>query len=244
MSIGIGSNSINLVFLIPGTTAENLWYNGIVSIVDTHYLRGSLLGVKNRIAHKERTHDAAWVLFTYVERMVIMKKYVGVKQVRAEKCKAWKDAGGHKIGDDGYKVIYKDGYESWSPADVFEEAYREIHGLTFGMAIELLKKGFKMRRRGWNGKGIFIALCRPCVDLEQIAEKVHNAWWDEAKKQGRENHPDMIPYSDLSEPVKEYDRKTAEAVIEGMNYMTHPYIYIDTTGLQTDNSDAPKDRVP
>lgn len=26
--------------------------------------------------------------------------------------------------------------------------------------------------------------------------------------------------------------------------MTHDYIYIDTTGLQTDNPDAPKDRVP
>ena len=111
MSIGIGSNSINLVFLIPGTTAENLWYNSIVSIVDTHYSRGSLLTSNNRIAHKERTHDAAWVLFAYMERVIIMKKYIGVKQVWAEKCKAWKDAGGHKIGDDGYKVIYKDGYE-------------------------------------------------------------------------------------------------------------------------------------
>ena len=54
----------------------------------------------------------------------------------------------------------------------------------------------------------------------------------------------MIPYAELSESVKEYDRKTAEAVIENMNYMTHPYIYIDTTGLQTDNPDAPKNRVP
>lgn len=26
--------------------------------------------------------------------------------------------------------------------------------------------------------------------------------------------------------------------------MTHPYIYIDTTGLQTDNEHAPKNRVP
>ena len=26
--------------------------------------------------------------------------------------------------------------------------------------------------------------------------------------------------------------------------MTRPYIYIDTTGLQTTNPDAPKDRVP
>ena len=172
-----------------------------------------------------------------------MKKYIGTKMISAEPCKAWKDAGGHKIGDDGYKVIYKDGYESWSPADVFEEAYREIHGLTFGMALEALKNGYKLRRRGWNGKGIFIALAGE-VNIESIAEHVHDAWWDEAKKQGRENHPDMIPYSELSEPVKEYDRKTVEAVIENMDYMTHPYIYIDTTGLQTDNPDAPKNRVP
>ena len=26
--------------------------------------------------------------------------------------------------------------------------------------------------------------------------------------------------------------------------MTHPYIYIDTTGLETNNPNAPKDRVP
>jgi hypothetical protein len=26
--------------------------------------------------------------------------------------------------------------------------------------------------------------------------------------------------------------------------MTHPYIYIDTTGLDTDNPNAPKNRVP
>lgn len=26
--------------------------------------------------------------------------------------------------------------------------------------------------------------------------------------------------------------------------MSHPYVYIDTTGLQTNNSDAPKDIVP
>lgn len=54
--------------LSPGTTAENLWYNSIVSIVDTHYSRGSLLTSNNPIAHKERTHDAAWVLFTCKEK--------------------------------------------------------------------------------------------------------------------------------------------------------------------------------
>lgn len=26
----------------------------------------------------------------------------------------------------GYKVIYPDGYESWSPKEIFEAAYREV----------------------------------------------------------------------------------------------------------------------
>jgi hypothetical protein len=55
-----------------------------------------------------------------------MKAYVGTKIIKAEPCKAWKDAGDHKIGDDGYKVVYPDGYVSWSPKDVFEDAYKEI----------------------------------------------------------------------------------------------------------------------
>lgn len=50
--------------------------------------------------------------------------------------------------------------------------------------------------------------------LETIAEAVHNAWWDEKKKQGVSNHPDMIPYNDLAENIKEYDRVTARAVIK------------------------------
>lgn len=55
-----------------------------------------------------------------------MKAYIGTKIIKAEPCKAWKDMGCHKIGDDGYKVIYPDGYVSWSPKDVFETAYKEI----------------------------------------------------------------------------------------------------------------------
>ncbi|MDO4647422.1 MAG: DUF2829 domain-containing protein [Eubacteriales bacterium] len=33
-------------------------------------------------------------------------------------------------------------------------------------------------------------------------------------------------------------------VPDAYSKMTRPYIYIDTTRLQTDNQDAPKDRVP
>lgn len=55
-----------------------------------------------------------------------MNKYVGCKCVEAEPCKAWKDMGTHKIGEDGYKVVYPDGYVSWSPKDVFEAVYMEV----------------------------------------------------------------------------------------------------------------------
>lgn len=44
-----------------------------------------------------------------------MKNYVGVKLVQAIPCT--------QIGREGYRVIYPDGYESWSPKDVFEAAY-------------------------------------------------------------------------------------------------------------------------
>lgn len=64
--------------------------------------------------------------------------------------------------------------------------------MDFGQALWNLKNGNKVRRKGWNGKGIFIELQKP----------------DKYSK------------------------------------MTHPYIFIDSTGLQTDNINAPKNRVP
>lgn len=44
-----------------------------------------------------------------------MVRYIGTKLIEA--IQAQKD------GKDGYKVVYPDGYTSWSPADVFERAY-------------------------------------------------------------------------------------------------------------------------
>ena len=60
--------------------------------------------------------------------------------------------------EEGYKVRYPDGYESWSPKDVFEEAYRPTDCMSFGLAIEAMKKGKKVARRGWNGKNQHIEL--------------------------------------------------------------------------------------
>ena len=126
-----------------------------------------------------------------------MKKYIGVKIIEAtpaQKHTCTKNDCAEGI--DGYKVVYPqpDGstYESWSPKDVFEKAYRVTSGMTFGLAIEALKKGYKVARSGWNGKGIFIELQVPDINSK----------------------------------------------------MTSPYIFIDTTGLETNNPNAPKSRVP
>lgn len=53
---------------------------------------------------------------------------------------------------------YSDGYISWSPKETFEGAYRLTDGMSFGLAIEALKKGAKVARAGWNGKGMWLVL--------------------------------------------------------------------------------------
>lgn len=105
-----------------------------------------------------------------------MKQYIGTKIVKAEPAVRIVDEKGnrrvvplsqHPIADHkctvdmGYKVVYPDGYESWSPQDVFEEAYRPTNGMNFGLAIEALKMGIAVARKGWNGKGIYLELQEP-----------------------------------------------------------------------------------
>ncbi len=59
---------------------------------------------------------------------------------------------------DGYLVIDSDGHVSWCPKEQFESAGRPIDGMTFGQAIEAMKQGKKVARRGWNGKGMYLWL--------------------------------------------------------------------------------------
>lgn len=52
-----------------------------------------------------------------------------------------------------------DGYISWSPLDVFQRAYRAVaDGMAFGEALDVLKHGGKVARKGWNGKGMWLIL--------------------------------------------------------------------------------------
>ena len=75
--------------------------------------------------------------------------------------------------DMGYRVRYPDGYESWSPKDVFEEAYRRTDGMNFGLAIEAAKKGKKIQRKGWNGKGQYVELAT-CISYKNASGDVVN----------------------------------------------------------------------
>lgn len=96
-----------------------------------------------------------------------MDKYIGTKIIEAVPAirkggkvyeEGWPIPKSMDPTEEGYKVRYPDGYESWSPKDVFEEAYRPTDCMSFGLAIEAMKKGKKVARRGWNGKNQHIEL--------------------------------------------------------------------------------------
>lgn len=102
-----------------------------------------------------------------------MKTYIGTKIIQAEpQAKNYGPSEGQ--GAPGYKVVYPDGYTSWSPADAFEGAYRgtDAAGLTFGDAIHLLKLGHRVARAGWNGKGMWLSLS--CDGSREVAAE--NFW--------------------------------------------------------------------
>lgn len=77
-----------------------------------------------------------------------MKKYIGTKQIEAQAMtmgeayekgllKAGRVPNEQEKYAPGYHVRYKDGYESWSPAGPFEEAYRLADDFSDRLHIEL-----------------------------------------------------------------------------------------------------------
>ena len=71
--------------------------------------------------------------------------------------RGWTMPANENAADEGYLVVYPDGYESWCPKAQFEEAGRPIDGMTFGMAIDACRyKGAKIQRANWNGEGQYV----------------------------------------------------------------------------------------
>lgn len=110
-----------------------------------------------------------------------MKQYIGTKIIQAEPAyrvdgEVFVKANIVPCGvhtEDGYKVVYPDGYESWSPKDVFEAAYRETSGMNFGLAIEAAKIGKKIARAGWNGKNQYVELATCISYINAAGESIN-----------------------------------------------------------------------
>lgn len=73
--------------------------------------------------------------------MTQLQTYIGTKIVGA-----MPELAGN--GEPGYRVVYADGYTSWSPKEAFEQAYRLTDRMTFGDALVMLKAGKLVKRRG------------------------------------------------------------------------------------------------
>ena len=110
----------------------------------------------------------------------------------------------HKPEVGGYFVQYKDGYQSFSPAKAFEEGYTLIDGIkpsvtishdllksgkgTFGDAIQALKGGLKVSRKGWNGANMYLWWIEgakqskpeneilPCICMRTVDYKTQPGW--------------------------------------------------------------------
>lgn len=105
-----------------------------------------------------------------------MERYFGTKEIIAKPMtrqeyydyRGWELPSDEDGADAGFLVEYVDGgasnhpdhagYISRSPADVFSNAYQPSGAMTFGHALEAVKRGARVARAGWNGKGMFIFL--------------------------------------------------------------------------------------
>jgi len=63
--------------------------------------------------------------------VMLMKKYIGVKQVEAEpmtrgvynQFRGWTIPVDENVNDEGYKIEYPDGYISWCPKEIFDGSH-------------------------------------------------------------------------------------------------------------------------
>lgn len=143
-----------------------------------------------------------------------MERFIGTKIILAKPMtrKEYNDFRGWTLpeneaemgNNDGYVVEYTDGgkpnvaghdgYVSWSPKEQFEKAYQRTDGLIFGLAIEALKKGHKVARSGWNGKGMFLYYV-PANSYPAQTQAARDYWADKQDPLGKDEvRPVMVPY--------------------------------------------------
>ena len=144
-----------------------------------------------------------------------MNTYIGTKVVRAvamtraayNALRGWMVPADENGADEGYLVEYLDGgkpnvpgytgYVSWSPKEQFENVYLNIANLSFGMALEALRRGRRVARAGWNGGGQWVTLAGP-----KEGAKVHaDSFWSAKNADFARDQPDgevtVAPYFTL-----------------------------------------------
>lgn len=101
-----------------------------------------------------------------MNKQLEMKIYLGVKTVGATEMnlgdynnyRGWTIPENENPLTEGYLVVYEDGYKSWCPKKQFEESNRLITSMTFGHALEAMKRGDKVARTSWNGNGMWAVI--------------------------------------------------------------------------------------
>lgn len=145
-----------------------------------------------------------------------MKTYIGTKIILAvamnrqqyNDYRGWSLPADENGEDEGFLVEYLDGgqanhpdhkgYISWSPKEVFENAYKPSGNMNFGQALEMMKLGKKVARSGWNGANQFVvmmpALYLPSFSTQEAGPKVNDRT---AKFIGEDTPLDCQPYCAL-----------------------------------------------
>lgn len=144
-----------------------------------------------------------------------MNTYIGTKVVRAvamtraayNALRGWTVPADESGADEGYLVEYLDGgapnltgytgYVSWSPKVQFDKAYVDVSNISFGMALEALKRGHRVARAGWNGGGQWVTMAGP-----KEGTKVHaDGFWSSNNAAFARDQPDsevtVTPYFTL-----------------------------------------------
>ena len=152
-----------------------------------------------------------------------MQRYIGTKIVRMmpmtrleyNQVRGWALPPDENGDDEGYLVEYQDGgepntphfrgYVSWSPKAQADAAYRRSDGMPFGLALEALRKGCKVARAGWNGKGMWLVYMEPLYLPPYNTQGTHRKVNDRTAKWIGEDAPlDCQPYIAMWTAAKQW----------------------------------------
>lgn len=160
-----------------------------------------------------------------------MLTFYGTKEIKAQPMtrgdynvyRGWQTPANENPSDEGYLVEYvdspnsnhpdHDGYISWSPKAVFENAYQQSGGLSFGHALFAYQQGRRIAREGWNGKGQFVYMVPAKNYPAQTAAAYHY-------------FGDMVPYGSYAALKNAQDEVVPWTPSQG-DLSAHDWIVLD-----------------